>query len=48
MTSKTSSNDGSADGPTNFINDSSHHGSLNIFCSSPSVNADRNQSMVGT
>ena len=26
-----------------FINDSSHHGSLNIFRGSPSVNVDRSQ-----
>ena len=31
-----------------FINDSSHHGSLNIFRGSPSVNVDRSQSNVGT
>ena len=48
MNSKTSSNYGSADGSAHFINDSSHHGSLNTFRGSPSVNVDRSQSNVGT
>ena len=48
MNSKTSSNNDSADGSTYFINDSSHHGSLNTIRGSPSVNVDRSQSNVGT
>ena len=48
MTSKTSSNNGSAAGSANFINDSSHYGSLNTFRSSPSVNVGRSQSNVRT
>ena len=47
MNSKTISNNGSADGSAHFINDSSHHGSLNTFRGSPSVNVDRSQSNVG-
>ena len=43
MNSKTSSNNGSANGSAHFINDSSHHGSLNTFRSNPSVNVDRSQ-----
>ena len=43
MNSKTSSNNGSANGAAHFINDSSHHGSLNTFRSNSSVNVDRSQ-----
>ena len=48
MNSKTSFNNGSADRSAHFINGSSHHGSLNTFRGSPSVNVDRSQSNVGT
>ena len=48
MNSKTSSNNCSADRSAHFINGSSHHGSLNIFRGSPSVNVGRSQSNVGT
>ena len=48
MNSKTSPNNGSADGSAHFINDSSHHGSLNTIRGSPSVNVDRSQSNAGT
>ena len=48
LNSKTSSNNGSADGSAHFINDSSHHGSLNTFRGSPPVNAHRSQSNVRT
>ena len=48
MNSKTNANNGSADGSAHLINDSSHHGSLNTFRSSPSVNVGRSQSNRGT
>ena len=43
MNSTTSSNNGSADGSAHFINDLSHHGSLNTFRGSPSVNLDKSK-----
>ena len=48
LTSKSSSRNGSTEGSTNIVNDSSHHDSLNTFRGSPSVSRNTNLTNVGT
>ena len=48
LTSKSSSRNGSTEGSTSIVNDSSHHDSLNTFRGSPSVSRNTNLTNVGT
>ena len=48
LTSKSSSRNGSAEGSTSIVNDSSHHDSLNTFRGSPSVSRNTDLTNVGT
>ena len=48
LTSKSNNRNGSTEGSTSMVNDSSHHDSLNDFRGSPSVSRNTNSTNVGT